>query len=411
MIRLRAVSSLPFAVEIVTEPHQIDESEMRELPPLDSMIHLKTYDDVLEAFVSPDMLQGGHKAKSWPLSKDTLLTLDGEPHFNRRRLESTLFRKKARERYDRILQSALNQRLTNLGSQSEVIVTDLPVLARSALLHVAASVIGLKSPDDIDSMDRLRLLSEPLATGNNLDWMSDVDPGAVMRDALEAQASFAREYFWPAYDEYQSTRAEHNGKDKEFHLIRLLAEERETAAGRELWTDDLCVRETVLYLTAVTTSQSRAISHVVDHLDRWFVDHPQDRDLVADFDFLRSATIETLRLHPRGPVQIRKAVKESKLKSGREIAEGSYLILDTRAAGQDGLVFGPDADSWNPHRVVEGLRPYGVVFGGGAHTCIGLGLSIGAASSEASDSTPGTLVRLLHDLYQREYPTRPQRST
>ena len=390
------------------EPHQIDASEMRALPPLDSMTHLKTYDEVLEAFVSPDMCQGGHKAKSWPLSKDTLLTLDGEQHFDRRRLESTLFRKKARARYDLVLGSALDRRLSNLESQSGVIVTDLPVLVRSALLHVAASVIGLMGQDDIESMDRLRLLSEPLATGNNLDWMDDVDPNLVMAEALEAQVRFGKEYFWPAYHEYVRTKDDQNGSGDDFHLIRLLAEDRETPAGRELWTDDSCLRETVLYLTAVTTSQSRAICHVVDHLDKWFVDHPQDRDLVADFDFLRSATIETLRLHPRGPVQIRRAEGESQLKSGREIADGSYLILDTFAAGQDGSVFGPDADQWNPHRVVGGMRPYGVVFGGGPHTCIGLGLSIGAASFDGSDGTPGTLVRLLHDLYQRDI--QPDRS-
>jgi hypothetical protein len=76
------------------------------------------------------------------------------------------------------------------------------------------------------------------------------------------------------------------------------------------------------------------------------------------------------------------------------------MALDVAAANRDREVFGDDAESYRIPRMLPS-RPFGLVFGSGPHTCLGMALSIGQQSeSEASGGTSGLLVLILDALYR-----------
>ena len=57
-------------------------------------------------------------------------------------------------------------------------------------------------------------------------------------------------------------------------------------------------------------------------------------------------------------------------------------MLDIIAASHDVAAFGDDADEFNPYRAKnKGVKSTGIAFGGGMHTCIAMGMTIGDAPS------------------------------
>jgi len=166
------------------------------------------------------------------------------------------------------------------------------------------------------------------------------------------------------------------------------------------WGPDIAMRETLLFNGAPTNTITSAVPHVVQELSDWFTRHPEDRPRTEEIDFLRKAIAEGLRLHPASPYLIRCAVRETRLQSGRTVGEGEYVVLDLVKASLDPAVFGPEPTRFDPHRVpLARVRPMGLAFGDGPHTCIGLSMSIGEAG--ASDDAPlGLAVYILRELYR-----------
>ena len=50
----------------------------------------------------------------------------------------------------------------------------------------------------------------------------------------------------------------------------------------------------------------------------------------------------------------------------------------------------------------KGVKPTGIAFGGGVHTCIAIGMTIGDPSREDSAGPAGLMVACLRELHQRE---------
>ncbi len=101
---------------------------------------------------------------------------------------------------------------------------------------------------------------------------------------------------------------------------------------------------------------------------------------------VQRCVLETLRLNPASPVAWRRATADITLRSGRTLPEGALVELDLRAANADPDVFGADAASFNPDRVLpNGVQPWGHSFGGGMHACIGMELDGGIHAGSADD--------------------------
>ncbi len=127
---------------------------------------------------------------------------------------------------------------------------------------------------------------------------------------------------------------------------------------------------------------------------------------------------EALRLHPASPVAVRTPLAEVTLSTGRVLPVGATVVCDLMAANRDPDVFGDDADSFVPGRVLpDGVAPWGMSFGGGTHACIGAeldgGLEQPAAAADAgcpADHLYGTVAVMAHAFLRaggRADPDRP----
>jgi cytochrome P450 len=125
-------------------------------------------------------------------------------------------------------------------------------------------------------------------------------------------------------------------------------------------------------------TNTHVLVHGLADLANWFAQHADDYDRRTDPMFLESALRETIRLHNPGTTLSRVALEDVTLSTGRVIKAGQYVALFRDVINQDRALFGPDADLFDPHRVVPvGVYPFGVGFGSGAHMCIGMPLVMG----------------------------------
>lgn len=376
-------------------------------PNVDEMTWLSTFDEVDEVLRSREFVQAAHQDRdSAPLIKDSLITLAGEHHFGRRRLEASLFAKEALSFYDgEVLASSLQEVIASCerfrGADGVVRVDVLPVI-RLALLRVTAAMVGLDGVDDHESAEQLRLLAERLGEGAAVEW-STRDHDVVIAEALAAKERFVEQFYAPSYERRAAlveahSRGEIGDDELPPDLLTVIIRHR-----RDDWDDDLLVREAVLFLVASSNTTTNATPHVLAELARWLEAHPEHREQVGDVNFLRRAANEALRLHPPVPALLRRATVPATLAGGRRIEEGEYVALDLVAANTDPAVFGEAPETFNPLRQGrERTRPFGFTFGGGAHMCIGRTLAVGNPNqpSTADDPVLGALVRILLELYR-----------
>jgi len=132
-------------------------------------------------------------------------------------------------------------------------------------------------------------------------------------------------------------------------------------------------------MQASSLTNKRVLLEGLADLAAWFSLHPEDYELRTDPVFLEGALRDTMRLHATGPaVFSRLALEDILLSSGKVIQAGRYVVFLTANINRDKTIFGPDADSFDPRRVVpKGVSPFGVSFGGGPHMCLGLPLVMG----------------------------------
>ena len=373
-------------------------------PAAADMTWLVSYQDVDEVFRSRDFEQGGGgRRDSEPFVGHGLLSLSGDDHFERRRVEAPLFRRPALRRYESdVLAPALRASLLGCDRDADGVVRcELQRVVRLALCRVSATLVGIDGIDTPASVDRYLWFMDRLSAGVNIEWMSR-DHREIIREGLEVRNLFDQELFGPSWRRREALVARYRAGEigLEALPVDLLTIVLLNPEHFGKWGPDIAMRETLLFNGAPTNTITSAVPHVVQELSDWFTRHPEDRPRTEEIDFLRKAIAEGLRLHPASPYLIRCAVRETRLQSGRTVREGEYVVLDLVKASLDPAVFGPDPTRFDPHRVpLARVRPMGLAFGDGPHTCIGLSMSIGEAG--ASDDAPlGLAVYILRELYR-----------
>jgi cytochrome P450 len=369
------------------------------------MTWLTSFADVDEAFRSRDVEQGGGgRRDSEPFVGHGLLSLSGDEHFERRRVEAPLFRRPALRRYENeILAPALQASLRGCARGPDGVARgELQRVLRGGLCRVSAALVGIDGIEGPESVDRYLWFMDKMSAGVNIEWASR-DHREIIREGLEIQEQFVRELFGPSWerrrrlvDAYRAGALGADALPTDLLTIVLLNPEH---FGK--WGPDIALRETMLFNGAPTNTITSAMPHTVHELTEWFDRHPEDRERTEEVDFLRRALAEALRLHPASPYLIRRAIRDTRLASGRTLREGEYLVLDLVTASRDPSVFGADADQYNLHRVpLVRIKPMGLAFGDGPHTCIGLSLSIGETGSTDGDAPLGLAVYILRELYR-----------
>jgi cytochrome P450 len=348
-------------------------------PALAGRIRLSSFADVDEVFKSRDFVQagGGHGGSS-AVYGGTLLSLSGEAHFERRRMESVLFRQAALAEYEeRVLVPALRQALAARAAQrgaDGLVRADLLPLVRSTVLRLSARIAGLDDVDDQALIDRLYTQVLALTAAANVEYATG-GPDGVIQAGRSARAAFARDFFAPAWARREAAARAGKSPDPPSDLLWLLVQQRACFQG---WPDDVLVNEAILFVVASSGSPTNASMHVVTELLGWLARHPEGRVRLAEPGFLRGAICEVLRLHPGVPYQLRRAARDTRLQSGRHIPAGTCVELDVRSASRDASAFGPHPERFDPDRqVAPPAMAFGFTFGGGPHTCMGRGLTLG----------------------------------
>jgi cytochrome P450 len=377
-----------------------------EAVPVEEMVRLTAYDEIDEVLRGKSFVQGAF-AESKSVHRGVVTELDGPPHFERRRTMGVLVRGEALAAYElEVLIPDLKKSIERVRAATpsgELPRADLVPMIRTLLYRFGSRLVGLDDVDTEERVARLLELVRLLGLGSTVHW-SDEDHGEVMRRAEGALADFDREFVGPSRERrHELIAAWRRGEIDESEIPRdvitlhLMHPPQDADEG-------LVVRESKVFLSASTSSSTAATAHAVEHFSRWLDDHPEDVSRLDDFNFVRAALAEGIRLHPTQPGLIRRATEDVQLRSGRQVRAGQYFLLEHRVGNRDKSVWGEDADEFNPYRR-EGprARPYGLGFGGGRHVCMGQKATTGVFVDEdvpggGEDEPQGNLVRVLQCL-------------
>lgn len=371
-----------------------------DMPYVATLQQLTDYEEINEVLRSRDFVQGAFEISTPHFLENSLLVIDGAPHLQRRRMEAHLFSKTAMASYKSDqLDPMVDATIEDLKQRSEAgpVVVDLVPVTRAMLCRMVARIAGLDEVPLGEPTERLVSYVDRFGAGMTVEWATG-DQDAIIQAGLEARIDFERTMFRePAarrkllVEEFRAGRIEREDLPKD--LITLLY-----LHWQDDWDDELPLRETTQMFVGAMQTTSQAMQLFVLNLDRWFREHPEDRDLLnTDPTFLRKALNESLRLFVASPVRIRKALCDVTLSTGRQIAEGERIGLLYREANEDEKLFGEDAETFNPFREVSEVSPWGLAFGGGMHACLGRPLVTGITSGD--DVTDGTMLIMARKLY------------
>ncbi len=370
---------------------------------------IESLDEVTEILRSRQFKMEGWAsptAKSAPLMQGVLIAMDGEPHMARRRKLAKLLDDDAVATYrDRHLKPTLDHCIAELAAMPRAtdgsIHADLVPLAQRSVYRIAAAVVGIDGLERPETADRFIEQVKALGAGLTVDWSRE-DPDVVLKRAFDARDAFVRELYTPSFARRERVVAEARAAGKEptaasHDLLTLMIDSRDDA-----WSggDNVLLVETCAFLVAATQTTVLGFTNMVLRMQQWFERHPEDRALMdTDPEFLRRAAFESLRMTISTPVRQRTALADVTLASGRRIHAGQVVSLHFIPANADPKHFGAHGEEFNPHRTVENTTPWGLAFGGGAHTCPGRPLVTGSRNPTGTTGVDGTLVTLARRYY------------
>jgi cytochrome P450 len=356
-------------------------------PAVSEMPWLRSYHDVVEVFRSKAFVQGGGgRRDSAPITGYGVLALAGRDHFERRRIEATLFRKDMLRWFERdVVAPALAGRLADVAEQDTEARTDLLPFLRDVFCDLTCAFWGIDGVESRAERQRFLTVVDEMTLGGAVEWERG-DHRDIVTKSLVAQRRFTADYLRPSMRRREALIAAHAGgrlprADLPRDLLTVMLRNKQHF---DKWDSEVYVREMTLFAPGDTIM--RFLPHMVAEIHDWLSRNPGDRARLEDVGFLRRCALESLRLHPPSPYFIRKAIEDTVLAGGRGFSAGDYVVLDVTAASLDAEVFGPDADRFNPNRVpLSRVKPVGLAFGEGPHTCIGAVMSVGEISARHPD--------------------------
>jgi len=314
---------------------------------------------------------------------DTLSSLHGEPHRQRRRALSALFGRNSHQWYretviDPVIRRNLQAALDTAGADG-VVRLDLVPFAHRLFVQLTAKLVGLDGVETAEGADDLAELFERMHASAGLTVPREGLTEKGMTDSLWARDEFKERYFDPS----RAVRAElvaryERGELAEAELPRDYL--TLVARGADTFDTEASVfNQTFPLFNGSTGTSTSMVLHTLDNLLTWFEQHPGDRARQNDPEFLQRALRETIRLQNPGlPAITRMAIEDVELPSGRRFAAGDVVNLLLPATNRDPSVFAEKADEFDLGRTVpSGVHDYALGFGGGVHMCPATPLVLG----------------------------------
>ena len=348
------------------------------------------------------------------ITADVLLVLHGAQHRARRGLELRVFRRDFFRYYEHeVFPATLAQSMAAYAARGHA---DLMELGYGITMNLTADFAGVDRPrGDAEETSRLLRLTATFSEGATL-VHSTRDKEVVRAEVRAALQEFDATFYRPSMLRRRDLLAQFAaGTITEDDLPRDVLTVLLRNEDKVEISPDLMMREIAFYLQAGSHSTANATTHAFHDVVTWCAAHPDDaRRVRTDPLFLQRCVHESLRLHPASPVAERRPVCPMHLTSGAPATPDDRVVIEMAQANRDISVFGPDADIFNPHRVLpEGIPPWGLTFGTGVHTCLGRDLDGGLQARE--DTDPAThqygivplLVKALMDRNAHPDPAKP----
>jgi len=367
------------------------------------MTHVvSSYTEAMDALKAPTLRQALYDAGA-AVMKDSLITLHGDAHRQRRIVELGVFgrgffRTYAREVFTPNLEQVLAPYLA-AGC------ADVIELGYRLSMNLTADFAGIDRPaNDVEETESLLALVRKFSEGATL-VHSTRDPAQVNREVEVAMAIFDQRFFLPSIKRRRQliehtappvTEAAGNQKLPRDVLTTLL-----NARDRIDLSLDVLRREMSFFLQAGAHSTTNSTAHALHEILTWATADADRHTRLADGDFVQRCVHESLRLHPASPVAWRRAVEPTRLGEHR-LATDELVEINLGQANRDTTIFGRDANLFNPDRPVpNGVWPWGLTFGYGMHACLGRDLDGGVISSRSTtpeDPQLGIVPTLVHEL-------------
>ena len=322
------------------------------------------------------------------LMENVLVNLHGDEHRTRRAIETKVFRRDFFQWYEtQVFPNTLRETLKPYLAAGK---TDLVDFGFRVMMNLTADFSGVdrpaRTPEETARLLRiLRTFGKAATLGQALG-----DREVIRAEIRQALEEFDADFFQPSMARRRALLAQFQrgeiGEDKlpRDVLVDLLRAESEVPIAPEV-----LMKEIGFFLLAGAFTSIHSLTHAMHEVFTWSAAHPQDaRRYVDDALFLQKAIHESMRLHPSSPTAGRRPTCPVHLPGGQDVGTDDLISIDLMAANRDTTIFGDDAAEYNPHRPPpRGAGPYGLSFGIGMHSCIGLNLAAGMLPR--ADTQPG----------------------
>jgi cytochrome P450 len=317
---------------------------------------------------------------------DTLLTLHGDAHRQRRLLEFRVFRRSFFRYYEtEVFPRALREVLGTVVAAGSC---DLVDFSYRITINLTADFAGIDRPEKTaaETAALLRLVMT-FSEGATL-VHSTRDKEAVCREVRAALTELDERFLQPSIARRQALLAQlERGEISEEELPRDVLTVLLRNEDRLELPPEVLRREIAFYLQAGSHSTANSTVHAMHQLFSWMAATPDGRErLLAEPLFLQRCVHESLRLHPASPVAWRKPLCPLQLTDGTAVTPEDRVEIDLWTANRSPDIYGADADQFNPERNVSaGHEPFGLTFGTGIHTCLGRDLDGGLVPRTGTD--------------------------
>ena len=344
------------------------------------MHEVRSYADAQAVLKHPDMAQALYDAGKAVMA-DALITLHGEAHSKRRVVEFGVFGRGFFRHYqNEVFPAALAPVLTPYVQAGRA---DLVELGYRVTMNLTADLAGIDREGSVAETERLLKIVRTFSTGATLAH-STLDHDEVNQRVAEAMHTFEHHFLAPSIERRRALLQAGEALPNDV-LSKLLANDK-----LEL-SPEVLRREIAFYLQAGAHSTANASVHALHDVLGWVAGQPARRRLLLrEPRRLQRCVHESLRLNPASPVALRRAMAPVDV-AGVELDKGDLMTVNLYEANRDKSVFGDDADTFNPERVLPaGVWPFGLSFGYGAHACLGRDLDGGIVpKADSADVTMG----------------------
>ena len=335
------------------------------------------YKQANETLRLPDLRQALYDEGAILMEK-VLVNLHGDEHRSRRLIETKVFRRDFFQWYEtEIFPATLQETLAPYLATGKA---DLVDFGFRVMMNLTADFSGVdrpeRTPEETASLLRiLRTFGKAATLGQALG-----DREAIRAEIRQALDQFDQDFFQPSMarrrgflEQLQRGEITEDALPRDV-LVDLLRSEAETPIAA-----DVLMKEIGFFLLAGAFTTVHTLVHAVHDLFTWRAQHPEDAPRYADdVLFLQKAMHESMRLHPSSPTAGRRPTCPVHLPTGQDATPDDLISVDLMSANRDCAIFGDDAGEYNPRRPApRGASPYGLSFGMGMHSCIGLNLAAG----------------------------------